>query len=101
MVCDCAEGEAHAVPGCPLYVRRVAGLAKAGDMHNDESRVNLPHKFVGDAPLLPLPALGALNKNVDILYKLIEYLLTVRCGHIYGYASLIAVILLEDIVRCT
>ena len=45
---------------------RVAGLAEAGQVHDDELRVDLPQHLVGDALASPGAALGGLDEDVGV-----------------------------------
>ena len=69
---------------------RVAGLAEAGQVHDDELRVDLPQHLVGDALASPGAALGGLDEDVGVGQHLEQDLLALVGEVVHGNGALVA-----------
>ena len=76
---------------------RVAGLAEAGQVHDDELRVDLPQHLVGDALASPGAALGGLDEDVGVGQHLEQDLLALIGEVVHGNGTLITALSLLDV----
>ena len=74
------------------HVVRVAPVAEAGDMQDNEGRIGLPQHLVGEAPLGPGAALGGLHQHVGPLHHLQQDLLALGRGNVQRHHALVAAI---------
>ena len=75
----------------------VALLAEAGDVHDDQLRVELPKHLVGDALARPGAALGGLHEDVGVAHEVEEDLLALLGEVVQGHGALVAALGLLDV----